>query len=66
MIMLRIIKLLFGKSEYVWFPVRILRETDKAVLVENCRKMWIAKSRIAKIRLRRGFFEVYVRKKHIL
>ena len=53
--MLWIIRLLFGKLEYIWFPVRILKETDKAILVENCRRFWIAKSQIVKIRLRRGF-----------
>ncbi|MBI4845049.1 MAG: hypothetical protein HY810_01005 [Candidatus Omnitrophica bacterium] len=56
-----LIRRLFGKSEYAWFPVRILKETDKAVLVENCRKIWIPKSQIVKIRLRSGIFEVYVR-----
>ncbi|MCK5591113.1 MAG: hypothetical protein KAI72_04080 [Candidatus Pacebacteria bacterium] len=58
--MLWIIKLLFGKSEYVWLPVRILKETDKAILVPNYRKFWIAKSQIVKMRLRKGVFEVYV------
>ena len=53
--MLWIIRLLFGKSEYIWLPVRILKETEKAILVENYRKFWIAKSQIVKIRLRRGF-----------
>ena len=56
-----IIRLLFGKSKYIWLPVRILKETDKAILVESCRKLWIAKSQIVKIRLRNGVFEVYVR-----
>ena len=59
--MLWIIRLLFGKSEYIWLPVRILKETEKAILVENYRKFWIAKSQIVKIRLRRGVFEIYVR-----
>ncbi|MCK5492789.1 MAG: hypothetical protein KAJ14_06745 [Candidatus Omnitrophica bacterium] len=59
--MLWLIRLLFGKSEYIWVPVCILKETDKAILVENCRKFWIAKSQIAKIRLRKGVFEIYVR-----
>lgn len=59
--MLWIIRLLLGKSEYIWLPVRILKETDKAILVENCRKFWIPKSQIIKIRLRKGGFEVYVK-----
>ena len=61
-VMFWIIRLLLGKSDYVWFPVRILKETDKAILVEIGRKIWIAKSRIVKIRLRKGVSEVYVRK----
>ena len=56
-----IIRLLFGKSEYIWVPVRILKETDKAILVENGRKIWIPKSQILKIRLRKEAFEIYVR-----
>ena len=60
--MLWIIRPLLGKSEYIWIPVRILKETDKALLVENCRKLWIAKSQIIKIRLKDGVFEVYVRR----
>ena len=56
-----IIRFFLGKSEYVWFPVRILKETDKAILVETCRMFWIAKSQIVKIRLRKGVFEIYVR-----
>ncbi|MFH1094527.1 MAG: hypothetical protein V1739_10320 [Candidatus Omnitrophota bacterium] len=59
--MLWIIRLLLGKSEYIWLPVRILKETEKAILVENERKVWIPKSQIVKIRLRKGIFEVYVR-----
>ncbi|MFH2137686.1 MAG: hypothetical protein ABII88_04180 [Candidatus Omnitrophota bacterium] len=56
-----IIRLLFGKSEYLWLPVRILKETDRAVLVENYRKMWIVKSKIVKIRLKKGVFEIYIK-----
>ncbi len=56
------IRLLFGKSEYVWFPVLILKETDKAILVEGCGRFWIAKSQIIKSRLKEGVFEVYVRR----
>ena len=59
--MLWIIRLLFKKSEYVWIPVRIIKETDKAILVENCRRFWIAKSQIAEIRLKKGVFEIYVK-----
>ena len=40
---------------------RILYETDKAILVECGSKMWIPKSQIHGIRLRKNVFEVYVR-----
>ena len=63
--MLWIIRLLLGKSEYIWFPVKILKETNKAILVENDRKFWIAKSQIVKIRLRRGIFEVFVNRNRL-
>ena len=55
------IRLLLGKSEYVWVPVRIIKETNKAIFVDNGRKFWIVKSQIVKIRLKGGIFEVYVR-----
>lgn len=56
-----ILRLFLGKSEYVWLSVRILRETAKAILVENGRRFWIAKSQVVKIRLKKGGFEIYVR-----
>jgi len=41
----------------IWVKVRFLYETEKAVLVLcEGRKIWIAKSRIYKIRLRKGVF----------
>ncbi|MCK4947818.1 MAG: hypothetical protein KAQ99_01155 [Candidatus Aureabacteria bacterium] len=52
---------LYPKSRYVWVQVRILHETEKAVLVENVEKIWIPKSQIRKIRLKDRVFEVYVR-----
>jgi len=48
------------KPQYTWAQVRILKETDKAILVECGTKIWIPKSRIHGIRLRNNIFEVYV------
>jgi len=50
------------KNRKIWVKVRFVHETEKAVLVlcEN-RKIWIAKSRIDKIRLRNGDFEIYIK-----
>jgi len=46
----------------IWVKIRFIHETDKAILVYcKDKKTWIPKSRIYKIRLRRGVFEVYVR-----
>ena len=41
--------------------VRILHETKKAIFVYNGQKIWIPKSQILRIRLRRNVFEVYVK-----
>ena len=53
--------LLYPKERYVWAQVRILHETDKAILVQAGIKTWIPKSQILGIRLRKNAFEVYVR-----
>ena len=39
-------RVLYPKKRYIWAPVRIIHETDKAILVDNGRKTWIPKSRI--------------------
>ena len=44
----------------IWVEVRILKKTDKAILVESAVKTWIPKSRIHKIRLKNNVFEIYV------
>jgi len=49
------------REHYIWAQVRILYETDKAILVYNSMKIWIPKSRIHKIRLRNNAFEIYVK-----
>ena len=53
--------LLYPKEKYVWARVRILHETDKAILVDNGMKIWIPKSQIYAIKLRNNFFEIYVK-----
>ncbi len=58
---LSIYTLVHPKERYVWVQVRIVRETDKAVLVDNGTKIWIPKWRINRIRLRNNIFEIYVK-----
>jgi len=53
--------LVHPKERYIWTKVRILYETDKAVLVDNGMKIWIPKSRIHRIRLKNNIFEIYVK-----
>ena len=50
----------FPARQHVWYPVRILRETEKAVLVYSGGKTWVPKSRIRGIRLRGYIFEIYI------
>ena len=57
--------LLYPREKYIRAKVRILHETDKAILVYNGRKIWIPKSRIHGIRLRNGIFEIHVRERDI-
>lgn len=54
--------ILYPENRYIWVQVKIIHETNKAILVDQGRKVWIAKSQIAKIRLRKRRFEIYVRK----
>ena len=56
-----IYKLLYPQERYIWAQVRVLHETDKAILVDNGRKFWIPKSRIYGIRLKNNIFEIYVK-----
>jgi hypothetical protein len=51
--------IVYPKERLIWARVRIIHETDKAVLVDNGRKTWISKSRIYRIRLRKNSFEIY-------
>jgi hypothetical protein len=52
---------IYPKERYIWAKIRILHETEKAILVDNGRKIWIPKSRIYGIRLKNDMFEVYVK-----
>ena len=56
-----IYRLVYPKERYIWTRVRILHETDKAILVDNGMKIWIPKSQIHRIRLRNNAFEIYVK-----
>ena len=56
-----IYRLLYPDEKYIWAQIRILKETDKAILVDNGMKIWIPKSRIHRIRLRKNVFEIYVK-----
>ena len=51
----------YPRQRYIWTKIRILHETDKAILVNCGMKIWIPKSRIHAIRLRNNTFEVYVK-----
>ena len=57
--------LLFPADHYVWAQVRILHETDKAILVYTVTKLWIPKSQIYRIRLRGNMFEIQVRERFL-
>jgi len=47
----------------IWIKIRFIHETDKAILVYcNKGRIWIPKSRIYKIKLRKGVFKVYTKK----
>lgn len=56
-----IYNLIYLKERYIWAQVRILHETDKAVLVDNGIKTWIPKSRICGMKLRNDIFQIYVK-----
>jgi len=52
---------IYPKERYIWAQIRIIHETDKAILVDNSRKIWISKSLINGIRLKNNTFEIYVK-----
>ncbi len=50
----------------IWIKVRFLHETDKAILVYcNNREIWIPKSRVYKIRLKKSVFEIYTKESSV-
>ncbi len=62
---LSIWSILYPEERYIWAPVRIIYETDKAILVDNGRKFWIPKCRIYGVRLRNNTFEIYTQENTI-
>ena len=59
--LLSIYRVIYPKERFIWTQVRILHETDKAILIDNGMKIWIPKSRIYGIRLKNNIFEIYVK-----
>ncbi len=57
--------LIYTPERLIWAPVRILHETDKAILIDNGRKIWISKSQINGIRIRNNSFEIYAKENTI-
>ncbi len=57
--------IIYHKEKRVWAQVRILHETDRAILIYNGGKSWIPKSRICKIRLTKNIFEIYTKERAI-
>lgn len=49
------------QERFIWAPIKIIREANKAILVDNGRKFWIPKLRISKIRLKGNTFEIYTK-----
>ena len=56
-----IYRLFYPEERHIWIQIRILHETDKAILVYSDRKFWLPKSKIREIRLRNNVFGVYVK-----
>ncbi len=50
-----------SQEKPIWVKIRILHETNKAILVYCGRNLWIPKSRIYGIRLRNSIFEISVK-----
>jgi len=58
--------LLYPKPKYIWANIRVLHETAKAILVlYKDTKIWIPKSRIRKIKLRKDYFWIYARESNL-
>jgi len=50
----------YPKEKYIWAKIRVVHETDKAIMIDNGMKIWIPKWRIHRIRLRNNIFKIYV------
>jgi len=51
----------YPRPKYIWAKVQMRYETEKAILVlYKGIKTWVPKSRIGKIKLRKGSFWIYV------
>ena len=55
----------YPEEKYIWAQVRIIHETNKAILADNGRRFWIPKSRINRIRLKNNTFEIYVKESSV-
>lgn len=56
----------YPREKKIWVKVHFVHETGKAVLVLcEGRKIWIAKARIHKVRLRRNIFEICTKENFI-
>ena len=54
------------EEKYCWVKVRILRETERAVLAYlGVNQHWLPKSKIYKIRLKNNHFEIYVKESEV-
>ena len=56
----------YPHQKKIWVKIRFLHETDKAILVYcNDKKVWIAKSQVYKVKLKRGIFEIYIKENYV-
>ncbi len=53
--------IIYPEEKYIWAQVRIIHETDKAILIDNGKKFWIPKCRIYGIRVKNNTFEIYTK-----
>ena len=58
---LSIYRLIYPKQRYIWAQIRILHETEKAILIDNGMKIWVPRPSIYRIRLKNNTFEIYVK-----
>ena len=52
----------YPHQKKIWIKIRFLHETDKAILVYcNGKKIWIAKSQVFRVKLKKDIFKIYVK-----